>query len=119
MRLDIAKVFLAVIAVACSSQLCLAQQGGFDAYLLGIGRRSCATWQQNPRTVSEGEVWIFGFWSALNIANPANHLVGRDTDSAGVVGEVKKACDAHPSATLSDVILDVYHRLEPRNAKKP
>jgi hypothetical protein len=58
--------------------------------------------------LSEGKAWIFGYWSGLNTLNDKGHLTGNHTDSAGIVGEVKKLCDDHPSMGFSDAILAVY-----------
>jgi hypothetical protein len=64
-----------------------------------MGRRSCAHWQSSAETLNEGKVWIYGFWSGMNVFN-TSHTVGSKTDPAGIIGEVKKFCENAPSESL-------------------
>jgi hypothetical protein len=89
-----------------------------NVYFYGIGLRSCAFWQQNPRNASEGEAWIFGFWSATN-ANNNNHYVGSKTDGPGIIAEVRKTCALRPSATLGQAVADTYAAMERIDAPRP
>lgn len=87
--------------------MCFGQAQAEDrATLFGIGIASCATW--TPSTEADVGGWIFGFWSALNIAAPVNHAVGQQTDARGVLAEVRRRCDADPSKTIEAAIADVY-----------
>jgi hypothetical protein len=89
------------------------------ALTLGIGMQSCAYWQSSPGRQAEGTVWIYGFWTAANHANEQNHKVGRYTDTAGKIAEVKKTCDARPSMLLVDAVAETYSEMATRDAKKP
>lgn len=41
--------------------------------------------------------------------------VGESTDGAGIVGEVKLACQAAPSKTVVEVTLETYQRFKAEN----
>jgi hypothetical protein len=92
--------------------VCLAPSGASAQYattqMFGIGIKSCAYWQSSPSTISEGRVWIYGYWSGLNTFNNQNHIVGENTDSAGIVGEVTKICNDRPSMALSSAVLSAF-----------
>ena len=72
---------------------------------------SCAT-ADTSITVSGNAIsyWILGFWSGMN--NALGKQIGRTTDTAGLLGEVKLYCDAHPSATVTEASLMTYLKFE-------
>lgn len=76
--------------------------------MYGIGTKSCAYWQSSGATLAEGRAWAYGYWSGLNTFNNQDHMVGSRTDSDGIIGEVKKLCDSHPSITFGTAVLAVY-----------
>ncbi len=100
---------LRTIAAITSVILVVPAEAADDTSLvLGIGAQSCAYWQSSAARKSEGAVWIFGFWSALNLANDRNHYVGKNTDTYGKVAEVAKTCAARPSMTLQEAAAKTY-----------
>jgi hypothetical protein len=66
------------------------------ATTFGIGTASCACWQSTEQNINQGDIWILGFWSGLNMDSPAHGDVGSTTDVYGIIGEVKKWCDTAP-----------------------
>jgi hypothetical protein len=92
-----------------------------QAFILGIGLRSCAHWLCNT-SIYEGEVWILGFWTGLNVANASlagqgfvgHGSVGHGTDAQGIFAEVRKVCAARPSMTLSSAVFTVYSEMANR-----
>lgn len=80
--------------------------------MLGIGRQSCANWLSTPETEYEGEAWIPGYWTAVNIVNTKTHVVGSNSDVPAIFGEIKKICSAEPSTTLADAIARVYFQFQ-------
>ena len=83
-----------------------------QVYLFGMSKVSCATWLYDPNMAQRGEDWLLGVWSGMNVTNEKNHLVGKHTDTLGVIGEVKAFCAAHPSEELSSATLQTYTKLE-------
>jgi hypothetical protein len=79
----------------------------------GAGDWSCATWLATPESEAIGNLWITGYWSGRNVAEVDTAKpedVGQSTDARGVVGEVKKLCQANPSAKLLIAADEVYLR---------
>jgi len=74
----------------------------------GIGIHSCANWTDDPAKQQEGQAWILGYWSGLNIQNRGIRNVGHATDGRGVLGEVRRVCLLEPSNELENVIVDVW-----------
>ena len=74
-------------------------QEGRSVRMFGIGLKTCSHWRATAANISEGQVWIYGFWSALNLAIDG-HRVGEGIDGLEIVAAVKKTCDARPSTTL-------------------
>ena len=88
------------------------------AAVWGIGgMQSCATWLSSPENERDGINWMQGFWSGKNTENPRNPMVGRNTDTLGLVAEVKLICQAEPSALLWDAVVRVYMKMEAAAAK--
>ena len=90
-----AVIFLVISASAYSASA----QEGRSVQMFGIGLKTCSYWQATKTSISEGQVWIYGFWSALNLAIEG-HRVGAGIDGTDIVAAVKKTCDARPSTTL-------------------
>jgi hypothetical protein len=82
------------------------------AWQVGIGRMSCAHWLSSPQSASEGEVWIMGYWTGVNVVNDKNHMVGSHTDADAIFGETKKICTNEPSSVLSDAVARVYYQFQ-------
>ena len=76
----------------------------------GIGRKSCAYWLSEKDREYAGDNWIFGYWTAVNILNSKNHLVGSTTDGDAIVLEIKNLCVKHPSQELSDATAKIYYK---------
>ena len=83
-----------------------------SAYMYGIGRSSCGNWLSQPEHESEGETWILGYWSGLNVLNARSHLVGGHSDGQAIIGEVKKICLSEPSTVLNNAVARVYYQFE-------
>jgi hypothetical protein len=90
-----AMMFLFVAACSCSASA----EENRSVQMFGIGLKTCSHWRATRTSISEGQVWIYGFWSALNLAIDG-HRVGAGTDGPEIVAAVKKVCDARPSTTL-------------------
>lgn len=94
-----------------------AQSTGRTAFVMGIGTNSCAWWLSSEATKNAGQHYIIGFLSGMNIARAElqdvsiNSNVGRNTDSAGWIGEVEKACREAPSEFLVQATLKAYRKL--------
>jgi hypothetical protein len=104
---------LSLIAGVCLTCYpgCLASAQGAPTYIIGIGLKSCSYWQSSPATSGEGEAWIYGNWTGLNIHNTQNRMVGSRTDGDGIVAEVKKVCEGQPFMSLSEAVLKVYNAM--------
>lgn len=89
-----------------------ASADGRRVWVPGGANTSCATWSASPEQYEFGSVWVLGFWGGLNLKNPKGEAVGASTDSAGIIGEAKLACEAKPSIDLLAATLTVYDRLE-------
>jgi hypothetical protein len=89
-----------------------------DFWVIGMGRRSCAHWQSSAETLNEGKVWIYGFWSGMNVFN-TSHTVGSKTDPAGIIGEVKKFCENAPSESLFDAASMAFLAMDRSYAARP
>ena len=78
-----------------------------QALIAGIGRMSCVHWLS--QSFNEGEGWILGFWSGLNLANA--RTVGQHTDGEGIITEVRKVCATRPSRTLANATFTAYSEM--------
>ena len=76
--------------------------------MTGIGSMSCAHWQSTKEHLSEGTVWIYGFWTGLNYVAAASEQPQSGTDTAAIVAEVKKTCAHAPSLTLASAVWTTY-----------
>lgn len=70
---------------------------------------SCATVGNDFANITV-RYWILGFWSGMNTAK--GKMVGKSTDTNGVIGEVKLYCAAHPSSLVTDAVEAVYSALQ-------
>ena len=91
-----AMLLLIISACNCSAS---AGQEGRSVQMFGIGLKACSYWRATQTNIAEGQVWIYGFWSALNLAIDG-HRVGEGIDGLDIVAAVKKVCDARPSTML-------------------
>ena len=89
---------MALFISACSYSASAGEEAR-SVQMFGIGLKTCSHWQSTRTSISEGQVWIYGFWSALNLAIEG-HRVGAGIDGLDIVAAVKKVCDARPSTTL-------------------
>ena len=69
-----------------------------QSLLFGQGLVSCAA-ALTPRNEPSASNWALGYWSGLNVASGIN--VGAETDSAGVLAEIKALCKLEPSLLLA------------------
>jgi len=74
---------------------------------------SCAHWRSSKGHLSEGIVWIYGFWTGLNYVAAASEQPQSGT-AAVSVAEVKKACASEPSQTLASAIWNTYLEFKKR-----
>ncbi|HEV2572047.1 MAG TPA: hypothetical protein VGU72_09945 [Beijerinckiaceae bacterium] len=77
----------------------------------GIGTDSCANWQSSDAHKSEGDAWILGFWSALNLASRVDARIDADIDANGIWNSVREACTQTPSGKLADAVLETYDKM--------
>lgn len=89
----IVKIATAVVAIAALSFPAVAQEA--NVWVVGIGGMSCAVWISDPRAEAEGNAWILGYWSGVNMANDSS--VGNSTDGLGIIERVKAECRANPA----------------------
>jgi len=76
--------------------------------MTGIGSMSCAHWRSSKEHLSEGIVWIYGFWTGLNYVAAASEQAQSATDTTAIVAEVKKACSSEPSQALASAVWATY-----------
>jgi hypothetical protein len=76
--------------------------------MTGIGRMSCAHWQSTQAHRSEGTVWIYGFWTALNYVAAVSEQAQTKIDTAAIVAEVEKTCAKRPSQILASAAWTTY-----------
>jgi hypothetical protein len=76
------------------------------------GTQSCAAWLATPASETEGRWWLAGFWTGRNMQNGSNGQVGSSTDSEGIIGEVRRVCEAEPSLQLVTAAGHVYVEMD-------
>jgi hypothetical protein len=101
-------VLLAALVDAAPAYPALAQDAKVSIGMTGIGGMSCAHWRSTKESVSEGIVWIYGFWTGLNYAAAASEQAQSGTDTAAIVAEVKKTCAQLPSQPLASAVWTTY-----------
>jgi hypothetical protein len=100
-------LFVALV-FATSACTALAQDAKISVGMTGIGSMSCAHWRSSKGHLSEGIVWIYGFWTGLNYVAAASDQPQSGTDTAAIVTEVKRACASEPSQTLASAVWTTY-----------
>ncbi|HEX3972536.1 MAG TPA: hypothetical protein VHX19_14495, partial [Stellaceae bacterium] len=83
-----------------------------ETYLLGQGLHSCANWLSRPEYYRDGEQWILGYWSALNVSGSS--AIGSHSDGEAIIAEIKLICVAEPSTGLTTAIDRVYENFRQR-----
>ncbi len=101
-------VLLAALACAVPACPALAQDAKVSVGMTGIGGMSCAHWRSTNEHLSEGTVWIYGFWTGLNYVAAASEQAQSGTDTAAIVAEVKKTCAQSPSQALASAVWTTY-----------
>jgi hypothetical protein len=99
------KRWIGIAALLCATPL------SAETTLFGLMRNGaqfvCADLNETGATPTDRVgSWILGFWSGLNAADDA--IVGDQTTSTGVIGEVKLYCASHPSVGLAQATMDTY-----------
>jgi hypothetical protein len=101
-------LLLAALVFVAFARSTFAQDTKVSVGMTGIGGMSCAHWRATKEQLSEGTVWIFGFWTALNYVAAASEQPQSGTATAEIVGEVKKRCAQAPSQTLASAVWNAY-----------
>jgi hypothetical protein len=101
-------VLLAALVAAAPAYPASAQDAKVSIGMTGIGGMSCAHWRSTKENVSEGIVWIYGFWTGLNYAAAASEQPQSGTNTAAIVAEVKKTCAQLPSQPLASAVWTTY-----------
>jgi hypothetical protein len=101
-------VLSTALVYAVSAQPTLAQDAKISVGMTGIGGMSCAHWRSTNERLSEGIVWIYGFWTGLNYVAAASEQPQSATDTATIVAEVKKTCALMPSQALASAVWTTF-----------
>jgi hypothetical protein len=104
--LMVALCLVSVLAVPGGAAV--AQDTTVSVGMIGIGSMSCAHWRSTKEHLTEGTVWIYGFWTGLNYVAAASEQAQSGTDTAAIVAEVKKACASEPSQTLATAVWNTF-----------
>jgi hypothetical protein len=104
----IAATLSAALAFADPAGMAVAQDTKISVGMIGIGGMSCARWRSTKEHLSEGIVWIYGFWTGLNYVAAASEQAQSGTDAAAIVAQVKKTCASEPSQTLAAAVWSTY-----------
>src|ERR1700753_304773 len=108
----IKRLFLAALIFASPPGVASAQETDVSVAMIGAGAMSCARWRSTPQDVSEGAVWIYGFWTGLNYVAAASDQGQAKIDDAAILAEVRKTCAAQPSQALASAVWATYLRSE-------
>ena len=100
-------IFTALV-FAASACLVLAQDTKISVDMIGIGGMSCAHWRSTREHLSEGTVWIYGFWTGLNYVAAASGQAQAKISEASIVAEVEKTCAQQTSQTLASAVWTAY-----------
>ena len=97
-------------AIFFSVSLCevLAEDAKVNVDMIGIGSMSCSHWRATKEHLSQGTVWIYGFWTGLNYVAAASDQTQAKIDPAEIGHEVEKACARQPSQTLGSAVWTTY-----------
>jgi hypothetical protein len=104
------KPAMMVLFISACSYSASAGEEGRSVQMFGIGLKTCSHWRATQANISEGQIWIYGFWSALNLAIDG-HSVGEGSDGLQIVAAVKKTCDARPSTTLYQAAVATFEEM--------
>ena len=106
------KAFLfAALILVVSGYPALAQDTKVSVGMTAIGGMSCAHWRATKEHLSEGTVWIYGFWTGLNYVAAASDQAQSGTDTAEIVGRGQKNMCAGAVAVISQRRLDHLSRV--------
>jgi hypothetical protein len=87
-----------------------AAPGSVVGTAFGIGSMPCSTWLDMPTHRIDGNSWVLGLFTGLNLTMP-KHDVGTAMGGDGVIEEVWNACKTHPEKSLVDATTGVWSRL--------
>ena len=102
------------VAVTAGGAAARADTAGIQVY--GPGSASCATYLQDRSLRINADGWILGYWTGMNFEDEANHLVGKSTDSRGIVGAVAQACRSEPATPLYKAVRDIYNSMKEKGS---
>ena len=109
-------VFATILALAPPDRLKYNPVGQV-VNIRGTGMSTCAT-AFLAANRSATEEWIAGFWAAWDMAGIKNAApVARDSDLAGIFGEVELACKAQPSSKLWQATLEARSIVSKRDER--
>jgi hypothetical protein len=108
----IKRLFLAALLFASPACADPARDADVSVDMIGIGAMSCARWRSTQQNVSEGTVWIYGFWTGLNYVAAASGQGQAKIDDAAILAEVKKTCAGQTAQTLASAVWTTYLRSE-------
>ena len=101
------KAFLfAALILVVSGYPALAQDTKVSVGMTAIGGMSCAHWRATKEHLSEGTIWIYGFWTGLNYVAAASDQAQSGTDTAEIASEVEKNMCAGAVTVISQRRLD-------------
>src|ERR1700739_2329937 len=101
-------VLLAALVFVAPAHPALSQDTKVSVDMTGIGALSCAHWRSTQEHLSEGTVWIYGFWTRVNYWATASDQAQSETDNGKIMAEVKKTCAQVPSQTLASAVWTTY-----------
>jgi hypothetical protein len=108
LRRMVAAVFSTALVFAAPAFPAAARDAGISVGMTGIGSMSCAHWRSSREHLSEGIVWIYGFWTGLNYVAAASEQAQSGTDTTAILAEVTKTCSSEPSQTLASAVWTTY-----------
>lgn len=103
--------YMRSVSVAVALMLFTVTASAKPFTMFGVGSQSCASWLATPASEFQGTAWIVGFWSGANYAMASNDTGGQtgdSTDGLGLIGEVKRLCQQHPSESLVKTTINVF-----------
>jgi hypothetical protein len=97
-------VTIGTFAVPCLSPSG-ARAGPFE---VGLGTMTCSYWLSTPELEGEGDAWLLGFWTGMNMVNRADRTIGVQTDGDNILRMIKHDCRETPTWLLVDVATNAY-----------
>jgi hypothetical protein len=104
----IRRVMIAALVFAAPVCPVSAQDTEVSVDMIGIGRMSCAHWRSTRAHLSEGTIWVYGFWTGLNYVAAASDQTQTKIDVAAIVAHVEKTCAQQTSQTLASAAWTAY-----------